>query len=145
MKKILFLFVYLSLSACSSTLNLRAPLLTFVTTQTATIASATGEVRYVIRYKLADDAPKDLFAKIYYQDPGNKKIFHTRTIGSLGKAKVLNFNSIASNKIVNHSNYEIILLLYQDEDYSRIIGIHRDFIWFSMPKNVAEILDINLL
>jgi len=144
--KRLFIFILcLQLAACSSSrLNLNVPQLPFVTTLIANLSPEDGKVRYVMRYELDKDAPVNLYAKIHYQDIANKNIYHTTIIDSLGQTKVLNFNSVPGAEIINQQHFEITLLLYKDANYSNIIGIHRDLVWFEMPATVAEVLHITL-
>ena len=98
-----------------------------------------------MRYILADNAPVNLYARIYYQELSNKKLFHNTSIGSLGDVKVINFNSTPSDKIINKHHFEITLLLYEDSDYRKPLGSHQDIVWFDMPVAVADVLNIQLL
>ena len=145
MKKILLIIVTISLTACSTLQNIKPPILTFVDTMLANIAPEKGTVRYIMRYKLADEAPANLYAQIHYQDLGNNRLVHTSLIGSIGDVKIINFNSAPAEQIINNQQFEITLFLYKDAEYSQIVGAHQDSIRFDMPKTVAEVLNIKLL
>jgi hypothetical protein len=144
-KKLLLILSCLQLIACSSAVKLTSPPLSFVDTKIANISINKNEVRYVVRYELTKDSPDDLYAKVYYQDLTNKKLFHTTAIGSLNDIKVLNFKSAGKNQVINNEFFEITLLLYKDASYKKAVGIHRDLVWFEIPQNVAKILKITLL
>ena len=133
------------LVSCSSALNLNLPHLRFVETHIANIASEKGNVHYMMRYQLSDDAPANLFARVYYQDLENKKIFHTTDIGSIGSVKIINFNSMPAASIINKQFFKITLILYKDSSYQQSLGIHSDQVWFDMPDTVSEILKIRLI
>ena len=141
----IYIFACLQLVACSSALNLTAPQLTFVNTHVANLSSQTGKVRYLMRYELTNDAPGNLFARVHYQDLSNKDLFHTTSIGALGEAKFLNFNSMPDSQIINKRYFEIILILYKDPEYRQALGIHRELLWFDMPETVAEGLENTML
>lgn len=126
-------------------MNLNVPHLGFVETHVSSIISENGAVHYMMRYKLSDDAPANLFARLYYQDLTNKKVFHTTDIGGIGDVKIINFNSMPSSRIINKQFFKISLLLYKDTNYTQSLGIHRDQVWFKMPDTVAEILKIELI
>ena len=145
MKNILLIIVAVFLAACSTVQNMKSPVSTFVDTKLANITAASGTVRYMMRYKLADDAPDNLYAQIHYQDLGNIRLVHTSSIGSIGNVKILNFNSTPAEQIINNQQFEITLFLYKDPEYSELVGTHKDRIWFDMPKTVAEVLNIKLL
>ena len=145
MKKLFLILSFLQLVACSSAIKLTSPPLSFVDTQIASISINKNVVRYLVRYELTKDSPDGLYAKVYYQDLSNKKLFHTTAIGSLNDIKVLNFKSVGENQIINNQYFEITLILYKDANYKNALGMHRDLVWFEMPLNVAEILKITLL
>ena len=145
MKKLFLILSCLQLVACSSAVKLTAPPLSFVDTEIINISLNKDEVRYVVRYALTKESPDGLYGKIQYQNLTNKKQFHTTTIGALNDIKVLNFKSLGGNQIMNNQYYEVILYLYEDANYTRILGIHRDLVWFEMPNHVAKILNITLL
>ena len=141
----LLLLTSCSLGLNNRGLNLSTPALSFVETHIANIATEDGQVRYMMRYQLADDAPNNLYAQIYYQDLSNAKLFHTTSIGSIGEVKIINFNSSLSDKIINKQQFEITLILYKDAEYTQSVGIHQDLLLFDMPATVADILHIQLL
>ena len=145
MKRIILVVTTLFLISCSSALNLNVPHLRFVDTHVGNIVSEKATVHYMMRYKLSDDAPTNLFARLYYQDLTNKKVFHSTDIGSIGNVKIINFNSTPSSKIINKQFFKISLLLYKDANYTQSLGIHNDQVWFEMPDTVAEILKIELI
>ena len=145
MKKLFLILSCIQLVACSSAVKLTSPPLSFVDTEIANISINKGVVRYVVRYELTKESPDGLYAKLHYQDLTNQKLFHTMAIGSLNDIKVLNFNSVGENKIINNQYFEITLILYKDANYTNALGMHRDLVWFEMPKNVAELLKITLL
>ena len=97
--------------ACSNKLYLSAPQLSFVKTEIANISPGSENVRYIMRYKLTTDAPDNLYARVYYQDFRNKKIFHTTSVGGLGQSKLLNFKGPEDNQIINKHSFRIMLIL----------------------------------
>ena len=58
---------------------------------------------------------------------------------------MLNFKSLGKNHVINNQYFEITLILYKDANYTNVVGMHRDLVWFEVPQNVAEILKITLL
>ena len=145
MKQVFYIITMFCLASCSSSLNLNIPSLEFVETHIANLATENEKVRYMMRYKLSDEAPENLYARVYYQDLGNKKLFHTTSIGSIGNVKIINFYSTPTNQVMNNQHFEITLILYKDPDYTHSIGKHRDLVWFEMPATVADVLNITLL
>jgi hypothetical protein len=144
-KKLFLILSCIQLIACSSAVKLTSPPLSFVDTRIANISIDKNEVRYVVRYELTKDSPDGLYARVYYQNLTNKRLFHTTAIGSLNDIKVLNFKSIGESQIINNQYFEITLILYKDSNYTKAVGTHRDLVWFEMPQNVADILKITLL
>ncbi len=145
MKRIILIVTTLFLISCSSALNLNVQPLIFVDTHVGNIVSEKGTVHYMMRYRLSDEAPTNLFVRLHYQDLTNKKVFHTTDIGSIGNVKIINFNSTPSSKIINKQFFKIYLLLYKDANYTQSLGVHSDQVWFEMPDTVAEILKIELI
>jgi hypothetical protein len=144
-KKILLIIVILIQAACSTVQNVEVSQLTFVVTDLANITTEDGTARYMMRYKLADDAPENFYGVIHYQDLGNDRIVHTSSIGSIGDVKIINFNSTPVEQIINKQRFEVTLFLYDDPEYKQLVGSHQDSIWFDMPKAVADVLNIKLL
>ena len=143
MKKLVYILIGIVLTACSSQFA-PIPQLSFVETMAVQLAPEKGKVRYVIRYQLAEDSTDNLYAEIRYQDLTNREQLQSRQLGTLGDVKVLNFNSLPADKIKNKEYYQVSLLLYNDSDYSELVGIHDDLVWFEMSENIAELLKINL-
>jgi len=145
LRNIIIILTAFCLISCSSALNLNAPSLAFVDTEIANIVSDKEGVRYMMRYKLADDSPDNLYVRIHYQDLTNNKVFHTTSIGSISDVKLINYYSPRSLQIINKHYFKITLILYKDSSYSQSLGIHTDLVFFDMPETVAEMLNIQLL
>jgi len=104
-----------------------------------------GALYYAMNYQIRENLESPLYVTIQFQNPGNENAPFLIKAVLKPKQKDFGVESPTFKKIKNKQSYEVLIKLFNDEQYQNLVSEHAQQVFFSVPEKTAPYLGIELI
>jgi len=104
-----------------------------------------GAVYYSMNYQITEILQSPLYVTVQFQNPSNESAPFLLNAILKPKQKAFRIESPTFKKIKNKHSYEVLIKLFDDEQYKNLVGEHPQKVFFSIPEKIAPHLGIELI